>query len=594
MLSHLYREVGKTERAIEIHRALVARRDLTRAERAYALASLGTDYRKAGFLDRAARGLPARRSSSSPGTCTRSRASRSCHEDQRQWREAFEIQTRIARMRKSDDALVLGFLQTEMGKEALARGPPRRRRGGLPHGAVARPPRLPGAPRARGPLARAGPAPRRAGARGRDRGRSGARLPCLRRAAARLRRLRRALALRRALRAARRPGPARLARPAEPRAPAARRGPRRRGARPAAARGRGEPARPAGAPRGVAHAARARRSSGPTSRSTWRPSRSPRSTSTRTSAPPAATVPTTCSGAARTATSGTRSSRSASARRLARGEPGRPASLLAALLAATLVIRPLAHGVPLATVLVFWATVLGQVVVPGVLLVRGARLTTPHDRGLLLGQGASLGLALQGLSLLAGRALGAPWLPTGTALARDGARLVARAAAPRTRPPTQPSRTSALPVGVVLLAACCSRFRRPAIRPRSRSTCCSTPATPRSCATAGRSRTRAPRGSRWPITCSPTRCRSRRPIAPRAAVADPLLALAPLLWITLLALQTANAGRLLFGSVTAGAIGAALLVLHTDPARFARPSSRRLQQPPGDGPLRKPAPRSSA
>ena len=54
VLSHLYREVGKTERAIEIHRALIARRDLTRAERAYALASLGTDFRKAGILDRAA------------------------------------------------------------------------------------------------------------------------------------------------------------------------------------------------------------------------------------------------------------------------------------------------------------------------------------------------------------------------------------------------------------------------------------------------------------------------------------------------------------------------------------------------------------
>ena len=41
------------KRAIEIHRGLLARTDLTRAERAHAHASLGTDYRKAGFLDRA-------------------------------------------------------------------------------------------------------------------------------------------------------------------------------------------------------------------------------------------------------------------------------------------------------------------------------------------------------------------------------------------------------------------------------------------------------------------------------------------------------------------------------------------------------------
>ena len=46
VVSHLYREVGKVERAIEIHRGLLERKDLTRAERAHALASLGTDYRK--------------------------------------------------------------------------------------------------------------------------------------------------------------------------------------------------------------------------------------------------------------------------------------------------------------------------------------------------------------------------------------------------------------------------------------------------------------------------------------------------------------------------------------------------------------------
>jgi lipopolysaccharide biosynthesis regulator YciM len=119
--SHLYREVGKVERAIEIHRALLARKDLTRAERAYALASLGTDYRKAGLLDRAAEAyrealaVEARNLHALAGQ-------QKLHEDQREWREAFEIQTRIARMRKSDDALVLGFLQTEMGREALAAG----------------------------------------------------------------------------------------------------------------------------------------------------------------------------------------------------------------------------------------------------------------------------------------------------------------------------------------------------------------------------------------------------------------------------------------------------------------------------------------
>jgi lipopolysaccharide biosynthesis regulator YciM len=121
VVSHLYREVGKVERAIEIHRELLARKDLTRPERAHALASLGTDYRKAGFLDRAARAY-ADALEVDPRSLHALAGQQKLHEDQRQWREAYETQTRVARMRKSDDGLVLGFLQAEMGREALASG----------------------------------------------------------------------------------------------------------------------------------------------------------------------------------------------------------------------------------------------------------------------------------------------------------------------------------------------------------------------------------------------------------------------------------------------------------------------------------------
>ena len=121
VLSHLYREVGQVERAIEIHRELLARRDLTRAERAYAQASLGTDYRKAGFLDRAAQAY-ALALDVDPRNLHALTGQQKLHEEQRQWREAYEIQTRLARMRKSDDGLVLGFLQVEMGREALRSG----------------------------------------------------------------------------------------------------------------------------------------------------------------------------------------------------------------------------------------------------------------------------------------------------------------------------------------------------------------------------------------------------------------------------------------------------------------------------------------
>jgi len=123
VVSHLQREVGQVERAIELHRYILARTDLSRAERAHALASLGTDYRKAGLLDRAAQAyddaleVDARNLHALEGQ-------QKLFEDQRQWRDAFEAQTRIARLRKSDDALVLAFLQTEMGHEAARAGRP--------------------------------------------------------------------------------------------------------------------------------------------------------------------------------------------------------------------------------------------------------------------------------------------------------------------------------------------------------------------------------------------------------------------------------------------------------------------------------------
>jgi len=253
--------------------------------------------------------------------------------------------------------------------------------------------------------------------------------------------------------------------------------------------------------------------------------------------------------------------------------PRAPASLLVVLLVATFLVRPLAHGVSLATALVFWATALGQVIVPGVLLVRGARLTTLPDHGLLLGQGASLGLALQGLALLAGRALGAPWLPTAAALAAAAVGLWLLRRAPDGSRAAAPG-TSVLAAGVALLAAVLQPLasaRDPGEVPLDLLFHAGNAAELRH-----RWPLEDPRAAGIPLAyhllayALPVEASDRA----GAAVADPLLALAPLLWVTLLALQTANAGRLLFGSATAGAIGAALLVLHTDPGRF-------LGLPPG-------------
>jgi lipopolysaccharide biosynthesis regulator YciM len=95
VLSHLVREAGQVERAIQLHQGLLARTDLTRAERAHVLASLGTDFRKAGFLDRAAQ----------------------------TYGEALDVDPgNIHALMGQHDGLVLGHLQAEIGREALLLG----------------------------------------------------------------------------------------------------------------------------------------------------------------------------------------------------------------------------------------------------------------------------------------------------------------------------------------------------------------------------------------------------------------------------------------------------------------------------------------
>lgn len=121
VVGNLLREAGQMERAIQVHQGLIARGDLTRGERAYALASLGTDFRKAGFLDRASHTY-AEALEVDPRNIHALIGQQKLFEEQRQWREAYELQTRLSRLRRTDDSIVLGFLQAEIGKEAVRTG----------------------------------------------------------------------------------------------------------------------------------------------------------------------------------------------------------------------------------------------------------------------------------------------------------------------------------------------------------------------------------------------------------------------------------------------------------------------------------------
>jgi lipopolysaccharide biosynthesis regulator YciM len=120
VLSHLLGEAGHVEQAIQLHQGLLAQ-SLSRAERAQVLAGLGTDFRRAGFLDRAAR-VYGEALELDPNSLQALAGFQRLYEEQRQWREAYEVLTRIQALRKTDDSLVLGHLQAEIGGEAARRG----------------------------------------------------------------------------------------------------------------------------------------------------------------------------------------------------------------------------------------------------------------------------------------------------------------------------------------------------------------------------------------------------------------------------------------------------------------------------------------
>jgi lipopolysaccharide biosynthesis regulator YciM len=121
IFGNLLREAGQVERAIQVHQDVLARPGLARAERAHVLASLGTDFRMAGFLDRALRTYE-EALLVDPRNIHAVAGLQKLHEDQRDWRQAYDLQTRLSRLRKTDDSRVLGHLQAEMGREALRAG----------------------------------------------------------------------------------------------------------------------------------------------------------------------------------------------------------------------------------------------------------------------------------------------------------------------------------------------------------------------------------------------------------------------------------------------------------------------------------------
>jgi lipopolysaccharide assembly protein B len=121
LLGNLYREIGRVERAIKVHKGLLEHVELSRAERAHVLACLGLDYRDAGFVDRSLRtfeevlDLDAENAHALLGM-------QKLHEDQQRWQEALYVRRRLARAHRAERGAEPAYLQAEVGHDAARMG----------------------------------------------------------------------------------------------------------------------------------------------------------------------------------------------------------------------------------------------------------------------------------------------------------------------------------------------------------------------------------------------------------------------------------------------------------------------------------------
>jgi lipopolysaccharide biosynthesis regulator YciM len=125
ILGNLYREKGQVGRAIQVHQTLLQRPKLKRLEHAYSLLCLGLDYKSGGFVDRAFEAFNEVLRLDPENAYALANLEK-LHEEQHQWREAYDIRQRLAGLAgKQGDTRsseTLAFLENELGLQALKRG----------------------------------------------------------------------------------------------------------------------------------------------------------------------------------------------------------------------------------------------------------------------------------------------------------------------------------------------------------------------------------------------------------------------------------------------------------------------------------------
>jgi lipopolysaccharide biosynthesis regulator YciM len=124
ILGNLYREKGQVGKAITIHQTLLQRPKLSRLEHAYVLLCLALDYKRGGFVDRAAEAFNEVLRLDSKNEYALVNLQK-LHEEQHQWLEAYDTRQRLTKLAdveaRPQNQAILAFLENEIGQEAVRR-----------------------------------------------------------------------------------------------------------------------------------------------------------------------------------------------------------------------------------------------------------------------------------------------------------------------------------------------------------------------------------------------------------------------------------------------------------------------------------------
>ncbi len=119
-LGHLYRSKGDFDRAVRLHRSILARPDLSGGDRVQILLALGADYKSAGLWDRAV-GVYRQVLETNANKIEVYQELAAIHAEERNWKEAFRAQREYEKRTGWKQKNVLAHLQVEIASRRSRR-----------------------------------------------------------------------------------------------------------------------------------------------------------------------------------------------------------------------------------------------------------------------------------------------------------------------------------------------------------------------------------------------------------------------------------------------------------------------------------------